>query len=48
MKLLLVFLLGAVVLGLVSDRFDRWTYAMVVAGSVLTTALFFVFPRFWT
>jgi hypothetical protein len=48
MKLLLVFLLSTVVLGLVTDRLDRWTYACVIGGATLTTALFFAFTRFWT
>jgi hypothetical protein len=48
MNLLLVFLLSCVVLGLVTDRLDRWTYALVAAGATLTTALFFAFVRFWT
>jgi MFS family permease len=48
MKLLLVFLLGMVVLGLVSDRFDRRTYALVAGCATFTTALFFTFDRFWS
>ncbi len=47
MKLLLAFLLATVVIGLVTDRLDGRTYALVIAGSLFTTALFFTFQRFW-
>lgn len=47
MKLLLAFLLGTVVLGLVTDRLDGRTYGLMLAGSLFTTALFFTFQRFW-
>jgi hypothetical protein len=47
-KLLLLFLFGAVALGLVTDRFDRWTYAMVAGGATLFTAAMFLLLRFWT
>jgi hypothetical protein len=46
MKLLIVFLLSMVVLGLVTNELDRRTYAMVFAGTVLTMMLFFFFDRF--
>ena len=48
MKLLLVFLLGMVVLGLVTDRLDRRTYTLVAGCAVATTGLFFGFERFWS
>ena len=47
MKLLIVFLLGTVVVGLATDRLDARSYLLVAAGAILTTALFFVFVRFW-
>jgi hypothetical protein len=46
MKLLLVFLLGMVVLGLLTNELDRRTYAMVFGGTLLTMCLFFFFDRF--
>jgi hypothetical protein len=45
-KLLLVFLLGMVVLGLVTDELDRRTYALVFIGTVSTLGLFFFMRRF--
>jgi hypothetical protein len=47
-KLLLVFLLGMVVLGLVTDRLDRRIYALVAGCATVTTGLFFTFERFWS
>lgn len=47
-KLLLVFLLGMVVLGLVTDRLDRRTYAIVAGSATVMTGLFFGFERFWS
>ncbi len=47
MKLVLVFLLSMVVLGLMTERFDARTYLVVAGASTVTTALFFTFVRFW-
>jgi hypothetical protein len=47
MKLLLVFLLVMVVLGLFTERLNQRTYLLVAGASVMTTALFFGFQRFW-
>jgi hypothetical protein len=46
MKLLIVFLLSLVVVGLITDELDRRTYAMIFGGSVLTMMLFFFVDRF--
>jgi hypothetical protein len=46
MKLMLLFLLGAVILGLATDTLDRRTYAALIAGVIGTTGLYFVFERF--
>jgi hypothetical protein len=48
MKLLLAFLLAMVILGLVADRFDRRTYALVAGCATFTTGLYFAFDRFWS
>ena len=40
MHLLIVFLLGMVVLGLVTDRFDGRTWLLLIGGAVLTTTLY--------
>lgn len=48
MKLVLAFLLGMVILGLVSDRMDRRVYALILGGSVVTAGLFYRLERFWT
>lgn len=48
MKLLLVFLLGAVVLGLITDKMDRRTYALLSMGVLFTIGLYFSFERFMT
>ena len=47
MKLFLTLLLVQVVIGLVTDRFDRWTYLYVVTSAVVTTGLFYTMQRFW-
>jgi hypothetical protein len=47
MKLLLAFVLGVVVVGLLTDRLDARTYAIITAGAVGVTGLFFTLERFW-
>ena len=46
MKLLLVFLLGMVVLGLTTDRLDRRTWVLVFGASLMTTVTYFGVQRF--
>jgi hypothetical protein len=46
-KLVLTFLLGMVVLGLVTDRLDARTYLLVFVAALLMVGLFFTFTRFW-
>lgn len=46
-KLLLVFLLACVLLGLTTDRLSARTYVYVIGGSVLFSGLLFTFQRFW-
>jgi len=46
-KLVLTFLLGMVVLGLVTDRLDSRTYLLVFVAAFLMVGLFFTFTRFW-
>lgn len=48
MRLLLVFLLAMVVLGLVTDRLDWRTYTLVLGISTMTTAVYFFLERFMT
>lgn len=47
MKLLLVFMLLAVILGFVTDRVTPWLVALVVGGAIVTTGLFHTMVRFW-
>jgi hypothetical protein len=46
-KLVLVFLLAMVVLGLVTDRLDTRVYLIVFSGAMMLTGLFFSLQRFW-
>jgi hypothetical protein len=46
-KLLLIFLLATVLIGLFTDRLERRTYALIAGGSLFTTALFFTMGRWW-
>ncbi|HLZ70675.1 MAG TPA: hypothetical protein VKV26_12310 [Dehalococcoidia bacterium] len=48
MRLLLIYLFAVVGVGLFSDRLDRRLYAVVLAGALLTTALYFFTRRFMT
>ena len=48
MHLLLVFLFGMVALGLITDRFDGRTWALVLGAAVMTSGLYFAFDRFMT
>lgn len=47
-KLLLVFLLGMVVLGLVTERLDRRVYAVVSTVSLATALLYYITGRVWS
>jgi hypothetical protein len=48
MKLMLVFLLGMVILGLATDRLDRRTYSLIIGAAVMTTGTYFFLERFMT
>jgi hypothetical protein len=42
-----MFLLAMVVVGLFTEQLNRWTYALVLGGAVMTTALYYGMQRFW-
>jgi uncharacterized SAM-binding protein YcdF (DUF218 family) len=46
-KLLLIFLLACVIVGLFTERLDRRVYAVIAGGALFTTALFFTMGRWW-
>jgi hypothetical protein len=46
MKLLLAFLLGAILVGLATDRLDARTYALIIVGAIGTTVLYYGLTRF--
>ena len=46
MKLLLAFLLTAVLIGLLSERYDGRMGAALMAAVMITTVLYFTFQRF--
>jgi hypothetical protein len=47
-RLLLLFMLSMVVLGLLTPRLTRFVYAAVFGAAVFTTALYFTLDRFMT
>ena len=47
MKYLLVWVLGTIVVGLVTDRLDRWSYALLIGGSLFIMMIFFLLQRPW-
>ena len=48
MHLLLVFLFGMVALGLLTERLDARTWALVLGAAVATTGLYFGVDRLMT
>ena len=48
MHLLILFLLGMVVVGVVTDRLDVRTWLLVAGGAVLTTMLYLSVARLMT
>jgi|GEM_PF-2113915 len=45
MKLLIPFLLGAVVLGLVTDRLDGRVWSAIIGTAIAVTALYYLVAR---